>query len=280
MEKKMFDGSLKNCVSMLMCPLCRGNFFAADKFIKCENGHAFDISRQGYVNFLNKPVKTGYGKKLFVSRRAVTLDGFFNPIAIAVSEIIAKHFCGAKNISIADFGCGEGSLFEKIVSLARLKTQITAACGIDISKDGISYGANMYKDISWIAADLANPPLKDKSADIILNVFSPANYSQFKRCLKKGGLAVKIVPQAQYLKEIRSAIGKPEYADENAKRLFYENFDRVSMERIFYRADIKDTLRKDFMQMTPLAWGCGAREEDVDFSDGLTVEASVLYAKV
>jgi 23S rRNA (guanine745-N1)-methyltransferase len=278
MENKTSGAALKNAAGILMCPLCRGNVSFSDGCIKCAKGHSFDVSRGCYVNFLSKPVKTGYGKKLFASRRAVTLDGFFDAAANAVSEIISKRFAGLENISIVDFGCGEGSLFKKIISFAGIKTETAAAVGADISKDGASYAAGMYKDVSWIVADLAAPPLKDESADIILNVLAPANYAQFRRCAKKGALIIKVVPEAGYLKEIRAAIGKPEYFDENAKRLFNENFNSIRCYRVCLRAAVKESLQKDFLQMTPLAWG--TQKEGIDLSGGLTIDLSVLCAVV
>src|SRR5699024_11433583 len=56
----------------------------------------------------------------------------------------------------------------------------------------------------WLVGDLANTPIGDGSCQVILNIFSPANYMEFKRVLAPNGLVEKVVPRANYLKELRS----------------------------------------------------------------------------
>ncbi len=66
--------------------------------------------------------------------------------------------------------------------------------------------------------DLANLPLLDNSIDILLNLLSPANYQEFARVLKPGGLLIKVIPGSEYLKEVRQAlqIQAPERAERQA----------------------------------------------------------------
>ena len=47
------------------------------KSLICGQGHTFDISKQGYVNFLNKSVKTRYDRQLFEARRELLTAGNF-----------------------------------------------------------------------------------------------------------------------------------------------------------------------------------------------------------
>src|SRR5699024_11259625 len=75
--------------------------------------------------------------------------------------------------------------------------------GLDVSKEGVIMAAKNYKDTIWLVGDLANTPIGDGSCQVILNIFSPANYMEFKRVLAPNGLVVKVVPRANYLKELR-----------------------------------------------------------------------------
>lgn len=42
--------------------------------------------------------------------------------------------------------------------------------------------------------DLANIPIKSESMDLLINIFTPSNYSEFTRILKKDGYLIKVVP--------------------------------------------------------------------------------------
>jgi 23S rRNA (guanine745-N1)-methyltransferase len=264
----------------LRCPLCRKDFKLSGSTLICKNKHSFDVAREGYANLFNKPIKTKYDKTLFSARRSVTLGGFFDLLAETLAGIIAVKFKGASNLTIADCGCGEGTLFAKIVNTARKKIKNIDAVGVDISKDGVKLAAGKNRDMSWIVSDLSNIALKDKSIDVILNILSPANYAEFNRCAKSGGLILKVIPERGYLSEIRRALGKPKSGGENVKKIFYENFKNAKETRITQKQKIPQALKKDFLKMTPLSWSVGAEQENIDFGGELTLDLTILQADI
>ena len=71
--------------------------------------------------------------------------------------------------------------------------------GIDLAKEGIAAASKAYPGIIWSVADLAAMPFADAQIDAILNILSPANYAEFNRLLKPGGIVVKVVPESGYL---------------------------------------------------------------------------------
>ncbi|RBO11051.1 methyltransferase domain-containing protein, partial [Pantoea sp. 3_1284] len=77
--------------------------------------------------------------------------------------------------------------------------------GIDLAKEGIAAASKAYPDIIWSVADLAAMPFADAQVDAILNILSPANYAEFSRLLKPGGVVMKVVPESGYLLELREA---------------------------------------------------------------------------
>jgi 23S rRNA (guanine745-N1)-methyltransferase len=271
--------TLLSTFRFLQCPLCRKSLTLNGLALTCENKHSFDVSRQGYANFLNKRVKTKYDKKLFVSRRNITLGGFFYLLAENLAEIISLKFKNKTTLTILDCGCGEGTLFAKIINAVGKKIKNIDAIGIDISKDGVKLAAGKNKNMSWIVADLANIALKNKSSDIILNILSPANYAEFKRCVKSGGLILKVIPAKAYLQEIRKAFNKPQDGDKSVKKLFYENLKNVKETRIMQKQKIPKELKKDFLFMTPLSWTFDGKKENIDFSDEATLDLTILQSE-
>ena len=57
----------------------------------------------------------------------------------------------------------------------------------DISKDSVQIAAKSEPDwaVNWFVGDLARLPIKDASMDILLDIFSPANYGEFRQFLSK-----------------------------------------------------------------------------------------------
>ena len=53
---------------------------------------------------------------------------------------------------------------------------------------------------------LSNLTFENGKFDIIIDILSPSNYSEFTRVLNKGGVVIKVIPDEHYLKEIRSKI--------------------------------------------------------------------------
>ena len=133
-------------------------------------------------------------------------------------------------------------------------------------------------------ADLANCPFGDEQFDVILNILSPANYAEFSRLLKPDGLFVKVVPENDYLKELRAvfydeAEQKP---DANPAARVAEHFGSVKTERITYKFPLDQELLAKLIRMTPLTWG--ASEEKVNEAlhvgiTSITIDFTIIIAK-
>ncbi|WP_445661282.1 putative RNA methyltransferase [Bacillus sp. FSL P4-0334] len=102
---------LQSCQSVFRCPLCRSAMAVSQyRSLICGQGHTFDISKQGYVNFLNKSVKTRYDRQLFEARREL-FDSreFFGPVQKEIAAIITHIQSPQTSAAVLDAGCGEGS---------------------------------------------------------------------------------------------------------------------------------------------------------------------------
>ena len=60
--------------------------------------------------------------------------------------------------------------------------------------------------------------------DILLDIFSPANYGEFRRVLSKDGILIKVIPTENHLKEIRQKVQdqltNKDYSNQDIKIIF------------------------------------------------------------
>lgn len=269
---------------ILQCPVCKEKMSLYGTFLKCSEGHCFDLSKEGYVNFINHAVKSNYSKQLFRSRKNITNDGFFN----SLSRMLSLEIIGVKELhsclTILDAGCGEGTLFNQVISSVKGEFRLINALGIDIAKDGIKSACRQYPDILWIVANLAQLPIAGNSIDIIINLLAPANYKQFKRVLKPGGILIKIVPGQEYLRELRDLFLKrksPKDCSElKVVSLFNEQFRYVEIRHIYEKIPVNEESALKLLYMTPLLWNINDfPEEKVQAIKDITLDLHVLIGR-
>lgn len=264
--------NMKEHETLFSCPICQKDMHVSDDgHVLCHNHHSFDIAKQGYVNFMIKPFTSMYSKSLFESRQEVMNSGLYEPVQKAIAKYV-----GNQTKTILDTGCGEGSHLNKVIN--ELEQQVLAV-GIDISKEGIQSAAKFYEHKIWCVGDLANSPFKEQSFDCILNILSPANYGEFSRLLNEKGKLIKVVPQSDYLKEIRRQAfansEKEHYTNEQTVERFKEHFTNVKQERITYTMPLDEKLVPKFLEMTPLGWHL---EKDISLNE-ITIDLEILVGE-
>ena len=241
----------------LRCPICHGSLQVIElRKVVCENNHSFDLAKQGYVNFLNRPVTSQYNRELFLSRQKIITESYlYQSLHAEIVDILKRRM--AELDIILDAGCGEGSHLQQIVN--ELDGPVTGV-GLDISKEGIKLAAGSYKSAIWFVGDLANLPMADQSNDVILNILSPANYEEFKRVLKPDGIIMKVVPRDHYLRELRQAVGKENETSDSTVKLFKQHFDLVDHIELNEKIKLDQTQLNDLVKMAPLAWNASPEQ--------------------
>ena len=256
--------TVENHMDFLQCPLCSASFGFEDSFpysLKCKNNHTYDISRKGYINLFNgytKITKT-YDKILFSARKIISAAGLYDGLCQKLYDIIKN----LNPVSILDAGCGCGNLTVDIFQ----NTAKPSTFAVDLSKDGIDFAASDFcsDNLLWIVGNLNNLPLSDNSADIILNIMSPANYAEFIRVLKPDGILLKVLPDSDYLKELRHFIykenDKNEYSNKDVLSNLAENMTITDMIDVKYKHKVKAGHISSLFDMTPLTSSINEREK-------------------
>ena len=267
--------------TIFACPVCHEKMTVlAQCVVTCENHHTFDVAKQGYVNFMTHPATSMYGKDLFEARKQIIESGLYAPLYNCILDIL-KSF--GRNINVLDTGCGEGS------HLALIKKQFdegnkqnVVGVGIDIAKEGIIAASRNYEGMIWCVGDLAKSPFQEASFDAILNILSPANYTEFRRLLKPDGIVIKVVPQSGYLKQLRELFfadsDKESYSNNLTVDRFKENFSEVSVKRITQTVDLKPNLIPMLLHMTPMGWHQTTSFDQSKVKE-ITIDLDVLIGK-
>ncbi|WP_314500869.1 putative RNA methyltransferase [uncultured Streptococcus sp.] len=262
------------------CPICQENLTLLESSLKCCNRHSFDLAKFGYVNLAPQIKQSAnYDKENFQNRQQILEAGFYQAILEAVSDLLSN----SKNAkTILDIGCGEGFYSRKLQERHPDKTFYA----FDISKDSVQIAAKSEPNwaVNWFVGDLARLPIKDASMDILLDIFSPANYGEFRRVLSKDGILIKVIPTKNHLKEIRQKVQdqltNKDYSNQDIKNHFQEHFTILSSQTASLTKTITAEQLQALLSMTPLLFHIDQSKIDWSQLTEITIEAEILVGKV
>ncbi|HGZ4083028.1 TPA: putative RNA methyltransferase [Streptococcus pneumoniae] len=261
------------------CPICQENLTLLETNFKCCNRHSFDLAKFGYVNLAPQIKQSAnYDKKNFQSRQQILEAGFYQAILDAVSDLLASS---KTTTTILDIGCGEGFYSRKLQESHSEKTFYA----FDISKDSVQIVAKSEPNwaVNWFVGDLARLPIKDANMDILLDIFSPANYGEFRRVLSKDGILIKVIPTENHLKEIRQRVQdqltNKEYSNQDIKEHFQEHFTILSSQTASLTKTITAEQLQALLSMTPLLFHVDQSKIDWSQLTEITIEAEILVGK-
>ncbi|MEU4120473.1 putative RNA methyltransferase [Kitasatospora sp. NPDC028055] len=221
---------LQDIEPYLACPHCAQDLTRHERSLRCPAGHSFDLAKQGYVSLLAGDAHTGTGDTadMVAARADFLAAGHYRPIADALAAAAAAAVGdaavgdaadggadGSRGL-VADLGAGTGHYLAHV--LDALPGRVGAA--LDISKYALRRAAKAHPRIGAVVCDAWRPlPLRDASADLVLNVFAPRNGPEIRRVLRPGGTLLLVSPTARHLRELVAALGLLSVDEEKQRRI-------------------------------------------------------------
>lgn len=192
--------------SIYQCPVCKSALNLTDKSYRCENGHSFDIAKEGYVNLLlahqKRSKDAGDSKPMLQSRRSFLEKGYYDILPQFLGDVISHRQVNT-SLRLLDTGCGEGYYTGHI---AQRLGKRWACWGMDIAKPGIAMAARRYPDIAYFVASSYRLPIQDESLDLALRIYAPGDAAEYSRVLRPDGLLITVIPGRHHLLGLKQHI--------------------------------------------------------------------------
>lgn len=239
----------------LACPLDGTPLQCSGSAWSCASGHCFDIASQGYTHLLpvqNKRSRDpGDSKEMIAARRRFLTAGFYQPIAVAVSQTVLANLHPHATSSCLDAGCGEGYYLRQLAAAVPDK-QTLALLGLDISKWAVLSAAKQDRRVNWVVGSNANLPVLSGTLDRVLCMFGFPVYAEFARVLKPGGLLVQVDAGTDHLRELREIIYPSLKPERTAEMQIPEGFSRLPTETVRFSIELTSAEQiADLLTMTP-----------------------------
>lgn len=269
--------------SNLACPMDATALVERQGQLCCEQGHHFDIARQGYINLLpvqhKKSKAPGDNKEMVAARTHFLNTQLFEPISEQINKTLLRVLTDVTcNICVLDAGCGDGYYLDQLIK--KVTHPNISAIGVDISKQAIMSAAKRNSNLTWLVASNKQLPVLDNSVDVILSVFGFPSVDGFARALVAQGSVILVEPGAQHLIELRKHLyDKIEEPINKSARLAAPLFDVINTQTLTYETKkLTNDELVNLLKMTPHCYRApkAAVEQLCQQSDiSVTVEVNI-----
>jgi len=255
--------SVADVVDLLACPTCAGRGSGDEPLrldgptLRCAQGHAYDVARQGHVNLLGRAAPRNADTAEMVAARERFLgSGAYDAVADALADAVVRHSTGA--VAVLDVGAGPGFYLDRV--LAGLGGQERAARGLalDVSAAAARRAARSPRPVGAVVADAWGVlPVRSGSVDVVLSVFAPRHPPELARVLRPGGVALVVSPLPEHLAGLRAAWGLLDVEPGKQERLastFGEHLVPLGDTDVRYAVAIDRARVEDLVAMGPNAF--------------------------
>jgi 23S rRNA (guanine745-N1)-methyltransferase len=256
--------SLDPALRFLCCPRCRCALRRQAGAILCENRHAFDVARQGFVNLLGTAPPGNADTADMVEARARFLGaGFYAPLAEAIACLASQATRGdaARSTCIVDVGAGCGYYLARVLDACEGVTGVA----LDISAFAVRRAARCHARAAAVVSDAASVlPLQARSAAMILSVFAPRNPTEFHRVLHPRGRLLVVTPGSDHLASLREPLGLLDIEPRKDERLLAQtaaNFELAHAESLAFDISLRHADALALLAMGPAAFHLSCEEK-------------------
>lgn len=187
----------------LLCPICNEKLIQVNRSAVCNNHHAFDYAKQGYLNLLIKQSVDHGDNKEMVQARTQFLNsnhyGFLKEELVHLSKQYQPEV-------LSDLGCGEGYYTSGL--------QAQEKYGFDMSKEALKHASRVDKTTQYAVASIFRLPLEDESCDMMVTCFAPFAKDEIERVLKKNGHFIFVSPGPKHLFQMKQCLYATPYDNE------------------------------------------------------------------
>lgn len=246
---------------MYRCPLCAESLHQQANAWRCQQGHQFDIAREGYVNLLpvqqKKSLDPGDNAEMIQARRAFLDAGHYQFLSNAINQQLAAILLANPKQSheaLLDIGCGEGYYS------AALGAALPgfAVYGLDISKTAVRFAAKRYKQLRCCVASSYALPFSDASFAALLRIYAPSAASEMARVLRPGGYLLTVSPAPEHLLQFKQLAYSEVrlHADSIKAEAGFTHIKRERLQSLWQAPD--STAMLQLIDMIPLAYKLNA----------------------
>jgi 23S rRNA (guanine745-N1)-methyltransferase len=210
----------------------------------------------------------GDSKEMLQARRRFLQADFFGAVRDAVTDLGSFDTEVGAGF-VVDAGCGEGSYLGAL----QRRYPSSVCVGADVSKEAIKIAAKTQRACLFVVSDSARLPLRERTVDVVLDIFAPRAADEFARVLRPGGRLVVAIPEPDHLKELRalSSLGIAPHKEERVREQVGADFDDDSSVVVRCVVDLHGGDLVDLLTMTP-------HHHHIDDDDVLPPSLSVTVA--
>lgn len=238
------------------CPLCHQTLSRNERTFRCENNHAFDLAKEGYLNLMpvqhKRSKDPGDNKEMMQARRRFLEKDHYQPLKQRVAALISELLLNSEH-RLLDIGCGEGYYTTEVSDALTQQNANSVTYGLDISKVAIRYAAKRYPNCHFSVASSHRLPFAEQSLDAILRIYAPCNAQELNRVIADKGIVVTVTPAGRHLYQLRDEI-YPDVRLHSEEAESIEGFALEHEEKLSYMMQLSDGDGFDLLQMTPFAW--------------------------
>lgn len=221
---------------MLLCPKCGKKLQKIERIYKCEDGHCYDIAKEGYVNLILANQKhssdPGDNKESLNARNRFLNKGYYSPLAQGLTRVIDQYFNDGD--VFLDAGTGTGYYLEYVNQYCHKQLKYYAT---DISKKGVGMASRKVKNAECFVGNVFHLPFEDAALDGLMSVFCPYSAEEFSRVIKDGGYVISVTPGKMHLYDLKEIVYQQPYMN-NEEGYTLPNFELVEKFNVTYTMNL------------------------------------------